>query len=107
MMDRTPPYLTTARILEKIAHMQHVEISRLRDENERLRAALEKVMVGGNHVALLIGADHPPYTASHNDALKHYGAGDQYEAWCCWRTIMEARDVLDPPCFSADQQPSG
>lgn len=64
--------------------------------NRELRAALDKVMIGGNHVALLIGAFHPPYTASHDEALKHYGAGDQYEAWCCWRTIMEARDVLEP-----------
>lgn len=60
-----------------------------------LEAALRDVMIGGNHCALLIGADHPTHTASHDDALVHYGAGDKYEAWCCWRTIMRARDVLE------------
>ncbi len=59
------------------------------------RAMVEKVLVGGNHLALLIGADHPPYTASHEDALTHYRQNhDGYEAWCCWATIMELRDVI-------------
>jgi hypothetical protein len=58
-----------------------------------LLAALEGIMVGGNHLALLIGADHPPYTAEPLAALEHYGAGDTYEVWCCWRAIMQARDV--------------
>lgn len=68
------------------------------DQEERIKAletALRSVMVGGNHVALLIGVDHPPYTATHDEALTHYGAGDQYEAWNCWRNIMHARDVLE------------
>lgn len=71
------------------------EIERLRAENAALREALDGVMIGGNHVALLIGADHPPHTASHDDALTHYGAGRQYEAWCCWRSIMHARAALE------------
>ncbi len=61
---------------------------------EHLAEALERVMVGGNHLGLLIGADHPPYTADCQDALAHYGAGDQYEVWCCWRSIMHARTAL-------------
>lgn len=61
---------------------------------ETLAGALELVMVGGNHLALLIGVDHPPRTASHEDALAHYGAGDAYEIWCCWRTIMDASQAL-------------
>ena len=60
-----------------------------------LEAALRSVMVGGNHVALLIGSDHPSHTATHDDARKHYAMQEQYEAWCCWRTIMHARDVLE------------
>jgi hypothetical protein len=66
-------------------------------EIERLREALRSVMIGGNHVALLIGADHPSHTVTHDEALAHYGAGDQYEAWCCWRSIMHARAALSPP----------
>lgn len=60
---------------------------------DALRRALDSVLVGGNHLALLIGAAHPPYTATCEDALRHYGAGDTYEIWCCWRAIMHARDA--------------
>lgn len=56
---------------------------------------LERVMIGGNHLALLIGVDHPPYSAPPDDALSHYGAGDKYEIWCCWRAIMQLRDARE------------
>ena len=59
-----------------------------------MKEALEDIMVGGNHLALLIGADHPPYTSDPQEALEHYGAGDTYEVWCCWRSIMLARQAL-------------
>ena len=60
------------------------------DPETRKTAALERVLIGGNHLALLIGPDHPPYTATHDDAMAHYQSNhDAYEAWCCWRTIME------------------
>ena len=62
---------------------------------EPMRKALEKVMVGGNHLGLIIGVDHPPHTASHEEARTHYAdAIWTYEAWCCWKTIMEARPAL-------------
>ena len=67
---------------------------RLTAENERLRAALVRVMIGGNSLALIIGADHPPYGTSYDEALAHYGGGVKYEAWCCWNAIMEARTAL-------------
>lgn len=65
-----------------------------------LEAALKEVLIGGNHVALLIGADHPTHEATHDYAREHYyaspvGCQEHYEAWCCWRTIMRARDVLE------------
>ena len=60
-----------------------------------LEAALRSVMIGGNHVALLIGVPHPPHTATHDEARSFYSMQEQYEAWCCWRTIMQARDVLE------------
>lgn len=53
-----------------------------------LLEAIDGVLVGGNHLGLLIGADHPPYGATHAEALEHYGAGDRYEIWCCWNAIM-------------------
>ena len=56
--------------------------------------ALESVLIGGNHLGLVIGADHPPHTATHEDAQRHYGAGDKYEVWCCWQAIMNARADL-------------
>lgn len=61
---------------------------------EGLLEALEGVLIGGNHLALLIGADHPPATASCDEALEHYGSSDTYEVWCCWRSIMQARAAL-------------
>lgn len=61
---------------------------------DKLAEALGEVLIGGNHLALLIGADHPPYTATTGEALTHYGAGDAYEVWCCWRSIMHAREAL-------------
>lgn len=70
-------------------------ITDLEAEIARLRDVLENIMVGGNHLALLIGANHPPYTAESEDALRHYGAGDTYEIWCCWRSIMQARQALE------------
>jgi len=65
------------------------------DRIEKLEAALRHVMAGGNNVALIIGADHPPYTTTYDKALTHYGAGYAYNAWCCWKAIMEARKVLE------------
>jgi hypothetical protein len=65
------------------------------DRIEKLETALRKVLIGGNHVALLIGVGHPLHTVTHEKALAHYGAGDAYEAWCCWKTIMEARKALE------------
>ena len=70
------------------------EITRLRAENERLRAALESVMIGGNSLAQIIRADHPPHGTPYGEALTHYGGGVKYEAWCCWNAIMLARAAL-------------
>lgn len=67
---------------------------KLRIERDELAEALKQVMIGGNHLALLIGADHPPADCYHDKALSHYGAGDKYEIWCCWKTIMLARAAL-------------
>jgi hypothetical protein len=62
-----------------------------------LADALHTVAIGGNHLALIIGSDHPPYTAHDDVALRHYGDNlDTYNAWVCWKIIMTAtREVYD------------
>jgi hypothetical protein len=63
----------------------------------RLVEAGDRVLIGSNHAALLIGADHPPASSSCDEARAHYYATknpDAYEAWCCWKTIWEFGDVL-------------
>lgn len=59
------------------------------------QAALEGVMVGGNHLALLIG-NHPPAGTDIEAVQKHYlpHHQDMYEAWRCWNAIMQARAAL-------------
>ena len=69
------------------------EIERLRAENEKLRAALERALIGGNHLATLIGVDHPLDTATHYEAAAHYAHTNNingYEAWCCWKALRAA-----------------
>lgn len=70
-------------------------IRTLRERNAALVEGLEWIMVGGDHLALLIGADHPPYTAEPDEALAHYGSYGAYEIWCCWRSIMSARHLIE------------
>jgi hypothetical protein len=69
-------------------------IARLTAQNEKLRAALETVMIGGNHLVSIIGATHPQTGSHYEAALQFYGPGHKYDAWCCWNAIMEARAAL-------------
>jgi hypothetical protein len=63
--------------------------------NPVLADAIERALIGGNHLALLIGVDHPPYTAEPDEALEHYGAGETYDIWCAWRALMRLSRVWD------------
>ena len=65
------------------------------DRIEQLEAALQKVMIGGNHLATIIGATHPQAGTHPAGALEFYGPGHQYDAWCCWNAIMVARAALE------------
>lgn len=56
--------------------------------------ALERVMVGGNHLAIWLPDDHPTAEAEPLAALEQIGAGVSYDVWCCWRVIMLARTTL-------------
>lgn len=70
-----------------------------RRESERLWAALDLCMVGGNHLAnhLIghLGGDfamrYPPST---NEQDAQHQLGSQYDCWTCWAAIMRARSVL-------------
>ena len=70
------------------------EITRLRAENARLRAALQNVMIGGNHLAQVLGIGHLAAGSSYETALEFYGPGPNYDVWCCWNAIMEARAAI-------------
>jgi hypothetical protein len=78
------------------------EIERLRAQRDQLLAALNLVMVGGNHLAnVLIGrlgggfaAKFPP-DLDHEIALRKLGATDEYDVWCCWAAIMTARAAVE------------
>jgi hypothetical protein len=56
--------------------------------------ALERCMVGGNHLAVWLPEPCPPVEAEPLVALEQIGAGMTYDLWCCWRVIMHARAVL-------------
>lgn len=72
-------------------------IRELSEVRQKLANSLFRLSVAGNHVALVIGADHPPYTESENVAGEHYGSDmDKLNSWICWSIIMdETRTVYD------------
>lgn len=86
------------------------EIVRDLEAAERIRAALDGVMTGGNHLASALvhnlGADFAGRYAAHanprevhtlmgkRDCLGPWGAF--YDIWCCWAAIMNARAALAP-----------
>ena len=81
--------------LDEILDEKNALIDRLTAENEKLRVALETVMIGGNHLVSIIGATHPQTGSHYEAALQFYGPGHKYDAWCCWNAIMEARAALE------------
>lgn len=84
------------------------EIAALKAECDRwesragqLAAAIDHVMIGGNHLASALiqwlGAGEstfPPYSTPHDKAGEIIADVNQYDAWVCWKSIMEARDGL-------------
>lgn len=65
-----------------------------------LEAALRRCMIGGNHLPMIFGVDHPHAGVDHEVACAFFGYGHAYEAWCCWNAIMQAGDVLDGDSIS-------
>lgn len=63
-------------------------------EIDRLRAALEAVLVGVNHIATYRTDRWPEPGTDHWAALEMFGAGREYDMWCCWNAAMRNRDAL-------------
>ncbi len=88
--------LTTATgAVDKLSRhglLTQIKLDRVNIENDSLRAALEGVMIGGNHLAVHGG---PGYKVEPDVALEYFGAGPKYDAWVCWSTIMRAGDTLN------------
>jgi hypothetical protein len=80
------------RTLHRISIDGRDEIERgLREDNERLRAALERTQIGVNHIALYRTDRWPDYGTDNMVALEKLGAGQEYDMWCCWNAAMCAR----------------
>lgn len=86
-------YSAGADALEEVGLIR-AHLSALQEQNRALREVLERVMVGGNHLAIHLPENHPPYTAAPEQALSAIGAVVEYDIWCCWRSIMNARDLV-------------
>lgn len=79
------------------------EINTLGAENLKLRAAIQQIAVGGNHLAsyaVISGWPHYKLDGLTREqqcehALRSLGAGWRYDMWCCWSAIMQARDAVD------------
>lgn len=83
--------------LEALIRKGDVAADRIEELEAKLAKAVEAlsgVMVGGNHLALLLPDNFLPAETEPLDALDMMGAGDAYEVWCCWRSIMLARTTL-------------
>ena len=77
------------------------EIAKLRANQQVLVDALEKVLIGGNHAAnYLLGKMTPedldklPPKTPPIIAL-HQLDNDVYDVWCCWASVMTAREALN------------
>lgn len=72
-----------------------------------VKAAVDACLIGGNHLAALIGKPHPPATATTAEALAHYGdPGPAFQTWCAWRGIMALRDAWDAWTAEVDPPPT-
>lgn len=67
----------------------------LRAEIAHLRAALDHILIGVNHIALYKTKHWPVHNTHHADALKKLGPGREYDMWCCWNAAMIVRDALE------------
>jgi hypothetical protein len=65
-------------------------------EIDRLRRGIDRMLTGGNHLATHIDPNGPQWKrSSWEDGLNYYGPGPAYDAWCCWKSIMLAREIIN------------
>ncbi len=94
---------STLGAIERLVHIQNTAHRAQKKhptlpgrENDRLRAALERTLIGVNHIATYRTSKWPNYGTAWEAALETLGAGIEYDMWCCWNAAMCARDSLDP-----------
>lgn len=71
------------------------------DPSAELLEVLDRVMIGGNHLANVLichlgggfASEYPP-NMDHETALRKLCATDSYDVWCCWAAIMNARAAI-------------
>lgn len=56
--------------------------------------AVERILIGGNHIATHRTDSWPAVGTPHEAALEKLGAGKDYDMWCCWNAMMQSRDAL-------------
>lgn len=88
------------RMTREIDRLTELANKRWRETNA-MQAALERVMIAGNHIATYRTYRWPDYKPDgltreqHCErALRTLGDGREYDMWCCWSGIMQARAAL-------------
>lgn len=87
-----------AVMLERLLQEKHNFIL----ENEKLRSIIDRLLTAGNHIATYKTDAWPDYQLDGlsrdqqcRSALWILGATRQYDMWCCWSEMMQARDELE------------
>jgi hypothetical protein len=80
--------------MRRLLALSEADFTRVADKLGKLQAAFERCLIGGNHLAVHIDLDGPDWRAEPDAGLAHYGAGPAYDAWMCWRAIMQAREMV-------------
>lgn len=72
-----------------------------KNEIEALRKIIDRLLTAGNHIANYRSDRWPFYPLDGltrdqqcEHALRTLGAGREYDMWCCWSAMMQARDDL-------------
>ena len=58
------------------------------------KSVRDRIVAAGNHLGLCLPTDHPPYTATYEEGLNHFGPGKMYEVWVAWKTCYEVFEEL-------------
>lgn len=71
-------------------------------EIEKLKASIDWLLACGNHIATYHTDRWPDYALDGltrnqqcEHALRKLGATQEYDMWCCWSGMMQARDIIN------------